>query len=159
MASGTSGSMAEFRALITRSGLKYTRQREVVGQVFFGSDGHLSLAELFDLAKRVMPGIGYATVYRTMRVLVDGGLANEHHFGEGHTRFEVAHEVDHHDHLVCDRCGRIVEFEDEVIEARQVAIAAAHGFRMRSHRLEIHGECQSCVAEQGGGVASARQGV
>jgi len=137
----TPAPMEQFRAYLSREGLRYTRQRRAIVEAFFGSGEHLPLAEIHALARTREPSIGFATVYRTMKLLVRSGLAVEQRFDEGQSRYEPVTERGHHDHLICVRCGRIVEFEDGVIEARQEAIAARHGFRMFSHRHEIYGEC------------------
>lgn len=109
--------------------------------MFFASDAHLSLPELLDLARQRHASVGYATVYRTMKILAECGLATEHKFAEGSVRYEVALEGEHHDHLICITCGRIVEYEDNRIEELQEELARQHGFRVVSHRHEIYGEC------------------
>jgi Fur family ferric uptake transcriptional regulator len=92
--------------------------------------------------RRKYPGIGYTTVYRTMKLLCEAGLASERHFDDGVTRFEIEHE--HHDHLVCLRCGKIVEFECSMIESAQDRIVNEYGFRLLRHRHELYGHCPSC---------------
>lgn len=122
--------------------LKRTRQRDAIVDAFLASDVHLSLDEILALVQTALPGLGYATVYRTMKLLVDAGVAEERQFGDGQTRYEPA-EVgeEHHDHLICRTCGHIFEFEDEEIEARQAKIARQHGLRIVAHRLDLWGEC------------------
>lgn len=109
--------------------------------MFFESKAHLSLLELLELARGRHASVGYATVYRTMKILAECGLAHEHKFAEGSVRYEPALEGEHHDHLICVTCGRIVEYEDERIEKLQDELAEEHGFRVVSHRHEIYGEC------------------
>lgn len=133
------------RKALSERGLRNTRQREVLTEIFFGSTGHLSLDELLALARDRDEGIGYATVYRTLKLLTELGLAHERQFSDGHTRYEPADD-DHHDHLICTRCGTIVEFEEPAIEALQEAVAARHGYLLRSHRMELYGLCPSCRA-------------
>lgn len=133
--------LERFKAFLVAQGLKYTRQREAIAEVFFDSGAHLSLAELLERARAVQPSVGYATVYRTMKILADSGLATEHKFAEGNVRYEAAGEGDHHDHLICLTCGRIVEYEDHEIERLQEELARRHGFRVVSHRHEIYAEC------------------
>ncbi|MFT5687168.1 MAG: Fur family ferric uptake transcriptional regulator, partial [Myxococcota bacterium] len=82
-----------------------------------------------------------ATIYRTMKLFTEAGIAHERRFGDGQTRYEPVIQGEHHDHLICDECGLIVEFEDPVIEARQDTIAAENGFRLTSHRHDIFGCC------------------
>lgn len=129
-----------------RRGLRSTTQRRLVAEVFFRSNGHLSIDEMLALARKRDPRIGYATVYRTMKLLVQSGVANERQFGGTVTRFEIAHDDQHHDHLICVECGTIVEFEDGAIEHLQEAVAERHGFRLRRHKHELYGTCRSCQA-------------
>lgn len=127
---------------MSRNGLKSTQQRTAILAAFLETTGHVSLDELLHVVHQHRPGVGYATVYRTMKLFVDAGIAEERHFGDGQTRFEVADVDDeHHDHLICNTCGHIFEFEDDEIERRQHVIAEAHGLRISSHRLDIWGEC------------------
>lgn len=134
--------LERFKSFLTGQGLKYTRQRQAIAEVFFDSGAHLSLAELLERARVLQPSVGYATVYRTMRILADSGLATEHKFAEGNVRYEAAGgEGEHHDHLICLTCGRIVEYEDDEIERLQEELARRHGFRVVSHRHEIYAEC------------------
>jgi Fur family ferric uptake transcriptional regulator len=121
--------------------LKHTRQREAILEVFLSARGHITSEDLYQQVRARHPHIGYTTVYRTMKLLCDAGLAHEHNF-DGTTRYEIAHE--HHDHLVCVRCGKIVEFECGMIEAAQERIAQAHGFRVLRHRHELYGHCPEC---------------
>ncbi len=85
--------------------------------------------------------VGYATVYRTMKMLSEGGMANELHFGDGATRYEIADDDAHHDHLICVECGNIVEFEEPLIEELQERIATQYGFRITHHKHELYGQC------------------
>lgn len=134
--------MDRFREFLVARGLKNTRQRQAIAEVLFASDSHMSLDELLTKARSAQPSVGYATVYRTMKLLAESGLAAEHKFADiGHARYEVAVEGEHHDHLICVTCGRILEYEDPEIERRQEAMAALRGFRVVSHRHEIYGEC------------------
>lgn len=127
-------------------GLKNTRQRDAIVKAFLGSGVHLSLDEILAVAQQQMPGLGYATVYRTMKLLVEAGVAEERQFGDGQTRYEPADsDEDHHDHLICRTCGHIFEFEDEQIEARQALIAQKHGLRIVAHRLDLWGECENAA--------------
>ncbi|MEQ1564098.1 MAG: transcriptional repressor [Myxococcota bacterium] len=131
-----------FKAYLLTQGLKYTRQRQAIADVFFESTAHLSLLELLERAKARHPSVGYATVYRTMKLLADSGLATEHKFAEGNVRYEPSIEGHHHDHLICVDCGRIVEYEDDEIERLQEALAERHGFQVVAHRHEIYARCQ-----------------
>ena len=134
------------RTLLARhmegEGLKHTRQRDLVLDVFLESKGHLTVQELTDNVKKHDPSVGLTTVYRTLRLLVDASVAEERHFTDGQARYEVAELGTHHDHLICTTCGQIFEFEDEAIEARQREVAEAHGLEISDHRHEIYAECR-----------------
>jgi Fur family ferric uptake transcriptional regulator len=133
---------------MTHHGLRSTEQRRVVTEEFFASDGHLSIEELLDQVRVKEPRIGYATVYRTLKLLKECGLAYERHFGDGVSRYEVAWDDEHHDHLICIECDKIVEFEDDAIEDLQHQVAAKHGFTLVRHRLELYGVCPDCQARK-----------
>jgi Fur family transcriptional regulator, ferric uptake regulator len=110
-------------------GLRSTAQRRLVTDVFFRAEGHFSIEDLLAMVRAQDPKVGYATVYRTLKLLKECGLANERQFKDGITRFEVAHEH-HHDHLICVDCNLIVEFEDPKIERLQEQLANEHGFAL-----------------------------
>lgn len=141
MSVGLDERMGEFREHLSDQGLKFTRQRQVIARVVFGSDEHLTLNQILDRARKEHASVGYATVYRTMKLLAESGLATEHRFDDGQARYERADE-DHHDHIICTRCGKIIEFEDHEIERRQRRIADELGFKVVDHRHEIYGACE-----------------
>jgi Fur family ferric uptake transcriptional regulator len=149
----------DFRGWLSTRGLKFTRQREAIVEAFLEAAGeHLSLDELLERAKARQPSVGYATVYRTMKVLAESGLAIEHKFAEGQVRYEAAVDGGHHDHLICTLCGKILEFEDDRVEQFQHEVAAAHQMRVVSHRHEIYAECvrSDCPDRPASGVAATR---
>lgn len=139
--SSVEAAQGRLAAFMRERGLKHTRQRDQILVAFLESGGHVSIDELLGRVQSRMPGVGYATVYRTMKLLSEAGVAHERHFQDGQTRYEPVHEDEHHDHLICVACGHIVEFEDQVIERLQAEIARAHGLRVTSHRHEIYGTC------------------
>jgi Fur family ferric uptake transcriptional regulator len=122
--------------------LRHTRQRDAILEVFLGVKGHITAEDLYEQVRAVHPNIGYTTVYRTMKLLCDAGLAAERRFEDALTRYEISHE--HHDHLVCVRCGKIIEFECRMIESAQEEIAERYGFRILRHRHELYGHCREC---------------
>lgn len=124
--------------------LKTTRQRTDIADVFFRTGSHLSIEELLELARKKNKKVGYATVYRTLKLLADAGLANERFFGDKIARYEVNEADEHHDHMVCLSCHKIIEFENEEIERLQLLAARSHGFRLVKHRLELYGVCRDC---------------
>jgi Fur family ferric uptake transcriptional regulator len=122
--------------------LKHTKQREAILDVFLEVKGHITAEDLFSRVRERHQSIGFTTVYRTMKLLCDAGLAIERHFDDGVARYEIEHE--HHDHLVCTRCGKIVEFECAMIEKAQDEIGKRYGFRLLRHRHELYGHCPDC---------------
>ena len=131
-----------------QKGLRSTAQRRLVTEVFFESDGHLSIEDLLLEVRIKDPKVGYATVYRTLKLLKECGLAYERHFGDGVSRYEVAHEDEHHDHLICLDCGHIVEFENEEIERLREDLARRNGFELRRHKHELYGTCAKPSCER-----------
>ena len=133
-----------FADFISQRGLKSTKQRDIILDTFLSSDRHLSIEELYLKLRAKHPNIGYATVYRTLKLFAESGIAREMQFGDGQTRYEHVGEGEHHDHLVCTRCGNIEEFENETIEKLQAEVATSRGFLIEKHRLELYGLCGSC---------------
>ncbi len=133
-----------FNDFAIAKGLRSTRQRDVILDIFLSTHQHISVEELYLKIKSSNPGIGYATVYRTLKLFVEAGLAREILLHDGQTRYEHALAGEHHDHLVCTGCNAIIEFEDETIEQLQKEIAARHGFLIKSHKMEIYGLCATC---------------
>jgi Fur family ferric uptake transcriptional regulator len=136
--------LAVFRQWIKEQGLKATAQREDIAQAFFSTNRHISVEELYNEVRRLNPRVGYATVYRTVKLLKECGLAAERHFADGQARFENVEAERHHDHLICERCGRIVEFIQPQIEQLQEAVAQRFGFIATNHKMEIYGICKEC---------------
>jgi Fur family ferric uptake transcriptional regulator len=133
-----------FNAFAASKGLRSTRQRDSILDVFLSTHQHVSVEELYLKVKAVNPGVGQATVYRTLKLFVEAGLAREILLHDGQTRYEHVLVGEHHDHLVCTGCNAIIEFKNETIESLQDEIAARHGFMIRSHKLEIYGLCSNC---------------
>ena len=128
--------------------LKHTKQREAILEVFLEASGHVTSEDIYARVRERHPTIGYTTVYRTLKLLCEAGLAQERHFDGGITRYEIEHE--HHDHLVCTRCGRVIEFECAMIEATQNEIADRYRFRVLRHRHELYGHCEDCRDDAAG---------
>jgi Fur family ferric uptake transcriptional regulator len=129
---------------LSGQGLRSTTQRDHILQVFVDAGQHLSAEELYLRVKKTHPGIGYATVYRTLKLLAEAGLADERRFEDGFTRYEYKASNSHHDHLICTKCGAILEFENERIEALQQDVARKNHFLVQSHKLELYGLCGAC---------------
>jgi Fur family ferric uptake transcriptional regulator len=148
--SGDTGELKErWRAYVQDRRLNVTAQREAIVEQFLRTRDHVSIDELLLKVRKRQPKVGYATVYRTLKLLVDSGLAVERQFGDGQARYEVV--GDHHDHLICVKCGLILEFEDDDIERLQDNIALRlGGFTVLRHRHELYGLCPKAAGEAGG---------
>src|SRR5262249_36740031 len=127
--------------------LRLTHQRQTIVEVFLKSTGHVDLDDLYLKVMKLDRRIGQSTIYRTMKLLVQSGLAHAHHFSDAPTRYEVAVEGQHHDHLICTVCGKILEFENPTIEKLQDEVADSFGFKIHTHRMELYGECRECLAK------------
>lgn len=150
---------AGFAEFIQRKGLKTTRQRNTIISVFFRLRGHISVEELLNEVKKVNPRIGYATVYRTLHLLVESNLVEERRFGDGLARYEGHSDVEHHDHMICLECGEISEFFNPRLEALQEKLAEENNFEIFRHRLELYGACkdkETCNKRKNSKAAEAR---
>ncbi|HEY8038674.1 MAG TPA: transcriptional repressor [Polyangiaceae bacterium] len=147
--------LEHFRVLLQtymdRKGLRTTGQRKLIVETFFRSDNHVSIEELLAEVRSKDPRVGYATVYRTLKLLAECGVANERRFGDGLTRYELADDTTHHDHLICLECGDIVEFEEPRIEELQDKVAKSYGFELRTHKHELYGVCAKCGGKRRNG--------
>jgi Fur family ferric uptake transcriptional regulator len=121
-----------------------TRQRDLVAQVVFLSEDHLSVEGIRRELKRHGEQVGMATIYRTLDLLVESGLVRAHEFGEGFKRYEPTVAQGDHEHLICERCGRVIEFTNERLERMLPVLSDEPGFQHRRHRVEIYGVCRSC---------------
>jgi Fur family ferric uptake transcriptional regulator len=133
-------------AYLTRNGLKRSAQREVILDAFLRAGHHVSVEDLLRLVRRHHPEIGRTTIYRTLKLFQDAGLASELQLG-GEARFETRWNRDHHDHFVCVVCNEISEFQSAEIERLQDEIAGQIGFVIEGHRHHIFGRCRKCAAK------------
>ena len=132
------------------AGLKITLPRLKVLQILESScDHHLSAEDVYKALLDMGDDVGLATVYRVLTQFEAAGLISRHNFEGGYSVFEL-NQGEHHDHLVCVKCGKVEEFIDEVIEARQRMIAERAQFKMTDHALNIYGLCPDCQASCGG---------
>ena len=126
---------------LNHNGLKMTAPRKVIIECLEHVSSHFTLDELLKEVEQRRSGVGQATLYRTMRLLVDAGIVEEHRFDDGITRYEVQDDETHHDHMICLICGKIIEFEDKIIEERQEALAREFGIQIITHKMELYGHC------------------
>jgi Fur family ferric uptake transcriptional regulator len=129
---------------IAKHGLKRSAQREAILEAFLKAGTHVSVEDLLKIVRRRDPEVGRTTIYRTLKLFQEAGLASELLFG-GEARFEPQWKRDHHDHFVCVSCGAIFEFQSEAIERAQDEIAASLGFVIEGHRHNIFGRCRKCA--------------
>ena len=135
---------------LTKKNQRMTPQRCLIAKVLFDSNAHLNADELHQRVRIVDSTVGHATVYRTLKLFEEYHLVHSHKFGDGTVRYEVSVGGDeHHDHLVCNDCGQIIEFENEQIEALQDEVGRAHGFALTHHKMELYGTCPACTTEAG----------
>lgn len=137
--------VAVLNGYLAKQGLRLTRQRMTIAETFFATDGHPTIEDIHQQARKRNPRIGQATVYRTLKLLQDSGLASASRFGGEMTRFESTSDDTHHDHLICTRCGRIVEFFNPEIERLQEVVADDLGFTLTDHKQELYGIPGICV--------------
>jgi Fur family ferric uptake transcriptional regulator len=128
---------------LTEAGIAPTPQRRVIAQAILDHESHPDAETIYHLARQIDPHLGIATVYRTLKLFAERGLVDRHDFGDGRTRYEVSPDI-HHDHLICVRCGSVVEFSNSSIESLQEQVADGHGFQLLDHRLELYGVCAQC---------------
>lgn len=131
---------------IQRAGLRRTLQRDVILEVFLETEDHVTSEDLHWLVHKRDPSIGSTTVYRTLRLLTEAGLAREVRFGDNKTYYEHHFEHQHHDHMICTRCGKVIEFFSAEIEALQDEMAGKYNFRPTHHSLRMWGICSECQA-------------
>lgn len=140
----------KFAAFLKQKQLRVTSQRDLILDVFLQTTQHVSADDLLKLVleeqnknSKNVGTIGLATVYRTVKLFVEAGIATERHFEDDITRYEIHVEGEHHDHLICLDCNHIFEFEDDTIEAQQEKIADSFGMKIQSHRLELYARCKN----------------
>jgi Fur family ferric uptake transcriptional regulator len=135
------------RKFLKEKGFKSTRQRDIIATEFLRETGHVTSEDLYKKISKKHPAIGYVTVYRTLKLLAQLGLATERIFADNLTRYEPLSAGDHHDHLICINCGSITEFENTKIEKLQEKIADEFGFFSVLHKMELYGYCKKCKKE------------
>jgi Fur family ferric uptake transcriptional regulator len=140
--------LERFRRYLREHHQPITRQRDLVARVVFLSQDHLSVDGIRRELRQQGARVGLATVYRTLDLLVESGLVRAHEFGEGFKRYEPMASHAHHEHLICERCGRVLEFAHERLERMLPVLADEHGFQHRRHRVEIYGVCRTCRQQE-----------
>ena len=132
-------------AYLRGKGLRNTQARRTILDSVFGEESHFTAEDLLDRLRAHGDKVSRASVYRTLALLVEGGFVEIRELRRGQMMYEPVLGRHHHDHLICTGCGRIVEFENEDIEALQGAVAREHGFTLESHSLRLYGRCARCA--------------
>ena len=133
-----------FRDFVKRKALKWTHQREHIVRTFLSTEEHVSVEDMLSMLQKHGHRLGQATVYRNMKLLAACSIAEEKRFDDGRVRYDQAFGHVHHEHIICVRCRKVIEFVDQALEDKKAKIAVDHGFKMLWHRLEIFGVCSDC---------------
>ncbi|MFD2167096.1 ferric iron uptake transcriptional regulator [Thalassotalea euphylliae] len=134
--------MSQQNEELKRAGLKITLPRvKILSILQDPNNQHISAEDVYKILLEQQEEIGLATVYRVLNQFDDAGIVTRHHFEGGKSVFELSHKK-HHDHLVCLKCGKVVEFEDDIIEQRQLDIAKENNIKLTNHSLYLYGECE-----------------
>jgi len=133
-----------FREYLGSKGLKFTPERQTIFRRAFATHKHFEAEDLLLSLRQDHQRVSKATIYRTLSLLVQSGHLREVIFGEKHSHYEHVHANEHHDHLICSSCSKIIEFTDEAIERLQDEVCKRYKFKAESHRMQIHGLCEDC---------------
>ena len=132
----------KLNAYLDTSKLKHSKQRNVIIEYFLKMDDHVSAEDLHAYAKEDGSTAGMATIYRTLNLLKDANLVEQKQFADGKAVFELNLPDSHHDHLICTKCGKVVEFENTQIEKLQEEVAKKYGMKLTHHSLDLFGICE-----------------
>lgn len=133
-----------FTEYLRENGLKVTPERIAILKELLHVPQHFDADEFFLHLKKNKIPVSRATVYRTLDILEKAGIVKKYSMGEAHARFEFVWNQQHHDHLICLQCGKIIEFFDKEIEKRQEFVGQSHKFKILNHSLQIWGLCENC---------------
>lgn len=133
-----------FRQFVAAKKLRQTAQREQVLDVFLATEKHLTTQQLHDLVRKKHAGIGYATVARSVKLMCEAGVCRQVDFGDGSQRFEHKYGHEHHDHLICTKCGKFEEIYSPELEKIQNELVSKYGYVQENHKLDIFGLCPRC---------------
>ena len=140
--------MNRIKELVKAKGYKLTSQRRAILDIILKNEGkHMSTEEVFLEVKKVYPEIGLATVYRTMLLLEEMQVLLRHNFDDGRNRYEYNHpeEDHHHHHLICKKCGKVFEVEEDLLEELEIKIEQKYKFKVMDHKVQFMGYCSECM--------------
>lgn len=137
--------LEKLKQIIKQKGLKYTKQREAIFETILNCKKHLGAEDIYSLVLEKYPDekIGIATVYRALSFLEDENLISSISVGKDAKKFETNFK-EHHDHLICTKCNKIVEFVSDKIEKEQEKIAKDNNFKLLNHTMYLYGICEEC---------------
>ena len=143
----------DFKKILKEKGLKITKQRMVVLKALAScEDKHLTAEEIYEIVKADFPEIGLATVYRTIQLLVGLDLVESIQLGDGYVRYEIGkfqgEETDHHHHLICLECGKIISFRDDLLDELEARIMESASFQVINHEVKLYGYCKECLEKR-----------
>ena len=136
------------REFIRNKGLRNTSEREQVVRAVFSIHDHFDVDELYLLLRRQNEKISKATIYRTIPLLLESGLIQEAHFEDGHMHYEHIYGHDHHCHLRCLECGKVLEFTEETVKHVEDKVEEHYDFFVTGHKLDVYGYCTKCKVHQ-----------
>ncbi len=144
----------KFIKMLKEKGLKVTRQRLVVLEALAEhKDRHMTAEDIYDLVRIEFPEIGIATVYRTVQLLLEMQLVDRIELNDGCVRYEIGHQFSgetrhYHHHLICKECGKIMSFDDDLLEELEKQIEEKTGFHVWDHELKLYGRCRECIRDK-----------
>lgn len=139
-----------FTTYLKEHGHRLTPERFMVLEEIYRSDGHVDADDMYLNMKNTGSRVSRATVYNTLEILVDSGLVQKQQFGNNQSYYERAYSYHQHDHIICEKCGEVMEFCDPRIFEIQRMVENAYGFKINAHSLHFRGLCRNCSAEQQG---------
>ena len=137
-----------FRQYLRNNGMLRSKQREKILDIFLKTEKHPTIDDLYNLVKKKDPKIGLATVYRTMEVIYDAGLARKVGFGDGIKHYEHKYKHQHHYHLVCLKCSKVIEVTSNRLEETQRQLAKKHDFTITRATMRLFGICKTCKRKE-----------
>lgn len=143
----------DFKRLLKEKGLKMTRQRLVVLEVLAENpEQHMTAEEIYERIKVANPDIGLATVYRTVQLLLELELIDRINLDDGFVRYEIGSmgrkKHHRHHHLICLKCGKVLAFQEDMLETLETGVREAIGFRVTDHEVKLYGYCRDCSEKE-----------
>ncbi|TDX48951.1 Fur family transcriptional regulator [Orenia marismortui] len=137
--------LKNLKSILAANNYKLTSQRKLILDILLNNEGeHLSAEEVYNIVKKEDPGIGLATVYRTLELFCELGITQQLNFDDNCRRYELDTGEDHHHHLVCSKCGKVTEFNDKILEEFEKDLQIKHKFKVTDHRIKFYGYCEEC---------------